>query len=91
MYSAERAGFESEKKRRVGHSRVAKGTQVQIREGTQGSPLGLSQPKPKESNAAIVEAIKAALDEAQYDRAAVLLDVLTGTVPASSEDVTGLD
>jgi hypothetical protein len=53
--------------------------------------LGLSQPKPKESNAAIVEAIKAALDEAQYDRAAVLLDVLTGTVPASSEDVTGLD
>jgi hypothetical protein len=75
--SAEGAGFESEKKRRVGHSRVAKGIQRQARQATRVGRSRPPQPKPKESNAAIVAAIKAALDEGRHERAAALFEVLT--------------
>jgi hypothetical protein len=75
----ERAGFESDKKRRHGSSRVAKGTQGQARHATQGGPSRPPQPKPNESHAAIVAAIKAALDEGRHERAAALLDVLRRT------------
>jgi hypothetical protein len=79
-YLAERAGFESDKKRPLGSSRVAKGTQCQARQGTRGSPSRPPQPKPEESKAVIVAAIKAALDEGRHERAAALFEVLTGTV-----------
>jgi hypothetical protein len=65
--------------RPLGPSRVAKGTRGLERQATQGSPSRLPLPKPDESNAAIVAAIKAALDERRYERAAALLEVFRRT------------
>jgi hypothetical protein len=82
---AERAGFESDKKGRVGHSRVAKGPQRQAPQETPGSPLRSPQPKPEESNTAIVAAIKAALDEGRNERAAALFEVLACTAERAAK------
>ena len=70
------------RKRQKGASRVLKGREGHSgRAGyeTPGTPSRPPQPKPAESNPAIVAAIKAALDEGRYERAAALLDVLRRT------------
>ena len=77
--SAERAGFESDNMGRLGASRVAKSPQKQAGQATQEGPSRPPQPKPGESNAAIVAAIKVALDEGRHERAAALLEVLRRT------------
>jgi hypothetical protein len=80
--SAERAGFESVEKGRLGSSRVAKGTQSGGGLATQEGPSGLPPPEPEDSDRATVLAIKAALDEGRYERAAALLDVLRLNEPS---------
>ena len=77
--TAERAGFESDKLRREGSSRVAKGTHGQAVQANRGDPSRPPQPKPQESNEAVVAAIKVALDEGRHERAAALLEVLRRT------------
>jgi len=58
---------------------VAKSTQGMAPQGTRGTPSRPPQPKPKESNVAIVAAIKAALEEGRHERAEALLEVLRRT------------
>jgi hypothetical protein len=61
---------------------VAKGTQSGGVLATQEGPSSLAQPEPEGSDCATVLAIKAALDEGRYERAAALLDVMRRTDPA---------
>lgn len=79
MLLAERAGFESDK---IGREEPPRDANVAELEGPIEPFDGASQPpQPKTagSDAATIAAIKAALDEGRFERAAALLDMLRRT------------